>query len=307
MENRETDEKHDLAKWLAGEMNENELASFQNSPEFDDFEKIAQASKDFRTSDFDQNAMLSKILSGEKKVAQPKVVSLYNKNWFRVAAVLLISVGLFFALKPSSEVSKVLASNGELALATLPDQSEVALNSGSEIAFSESTWEEHRQLTLKGEAFFKVAKGKKFDVKTNLGTVTVVGTQFNVKAREQRFEVECYEGKVKVSANGKSQFLTPGQQLVFENGKVPKIAALSDKKPAWTNGELKFESASLEEVLQEFERHFNINIELKTKIDQTVTGRFSGKNLDESIESLCKLYKLQAKTENNVVILSADD
>ena len=48
----------------------------------------------------------------------------------------------------------------------------------------ENKWKNERSVNLDGEGFFKVAKGSKFDVETSAGTVSVVGTQFNVKNRK---------------------------------------------------------------------------------------------------------------------------
>lgn len=302
----ETEEKYDLAKWMAGEMDKDELNAFKNSPEFDDYDRIARMSRDFRTDDFDQDEMLANVMSGKKDAPEPKVIPFYRSKLIRVAAVLLIAAGLFFVFRPNPNVMQ-FAAFGETASVILPDDSKVALNSGSEIVFDESAWSGKRELTLKGEAYFKVAKGKTFDVNTNLGKVTVVGTQFNVKAWNKRFEVECYEGKVKVVVNDRETLLTPGTWVVFENGNPKGVPVLNKTQPTWTQGEMQFVSASLEEVAAEMERRFDIKIELKAKITETVSGTFSATDLNETIETLCTLYKLNAKTQNNVVILSADE
>jgi len=50
---------------------------------------------------------------------------------------------------------------------------------------------------LFGKAYFDVDKGKTFTVKTDLGTVQVLGTRFDVESRDSIFKVVCYEGSVK--------------------------------------------------------------------------------------------------------------
>ena len=48
---------------------------------------------------------------------------------------------------------------------TLPDASEVFLNAGSELTFSENNWDDNKKsLRFQGEAYFKVAKGKVYGI-----------------------------------------------------------------------------------------------------------------------------------------------
>lgn len=298
--------EHDLAKWLSGEMNESELAAFRNSPEYNDYERIARLSRGFKTQSFDEDAMLARVTSLPKKEKEPKVIPFYRSTIFRAAAIFIIGLGLFLTFRPESDTIEKAAS-GKMASIVLPDASQVKLNSGSEITYDKSSWYSHRELTLKGEAYFKVAKGQTFDVNTDLGKVSVVGTQFNVKVREKRFEVECYEGKVKVSANGSETMLTPGMMVIFENGQPKGAPILLETQPAWTKGEIRFVSASLDQVAAELERRFDVKIELKAKSSETVTGTFSGSDINATLQPICQFYKLNAKTQNNVVILSADE
>ena len=68
------------------------------------------------------------------------------------------------------------------------------LNELSQLEYNASKWDENRSLELKGEAFFDVEKGKRFDVTTEFGNVSVLGTEFNVLSRDSIFKVSCYEG-----------------------------------------------------------------------------------------------------------------
>ena len=72
-------------------------------------------------------------------------------------------------------------------------------SAGSELNYNASKWGEKRELELKGEAFFDVEKGKRFDVNTELGKISVLGTEFNVLSRDSIFKVSCYEGLVQVT------------------------------------------------------------------------------------------------------------
>lgn len=161
-----------LAKWLNNDLSPDELAEFEASPDFEKYQKIKMYTDHLEVADLDENAMLSNILSQKKQTT--KVVPLYKKWAFRAAAIFVLALGITFALKyliPQTQK----ADFGERTTFSLPDNSEVVLNSGSEIRYKKWNWDNRRHLELQGEAYFRVAKGRRFEVHTNLGKVTVLG------------------------------------------------------------------------------------------------------------------------------------
>ena len=74
---------------------------------------------------------------------------------------------------------------GLVSKITLPDGSEVWLNSGSKLHYPKQFVGDHRKVYLSGEAYFKVSSDKKhrFDVALSNGiTVSAYGTEFNINA-----------------------------------------------------------------------------------------------------------------------------
>ncbi len=55
------------------------------------------------------------------------------------------------------------------------------------------------------EGFFKVQKGNKFIVHTPAGDVEVMGTSFNVFAREEASKVSCVTGKLSRIEKGRKE------------------------------------------------------------------------------------------------------
>ena len=132
-----------------------------------------------------------------------------KKLWpnLTVAASIAIILGIFLY-----NPQKIYTSNyGEQISVTLPDGSEMILNAKSIASFDKSSWNVNREVSLKGEAFFKVKKGGKFTVVTDNGNISVLGTQFNVQSQDSFFEVTCFEGKVKVQSNTAKKILTSGK------------------------------------------------------------------------------------------------
>lgn len=291
---------HLLAKWLNNDLSQDELAEFKASPDFEKYQKIKNYTDHLEVDDFDENAMLTNILKQEK--ATPKVVPLYKKWMFRAAAVFVLALGIMFALK--FLVPEIQTANfGEKTSFSLPDNSEVVLNSGSEINYKKWNWDNHRHLELKGEAYFRVAKGQKFEVQTNLGKVTVLGTQFDVKARKNRFDVVCYEGRVKVNYGNTQILLTHGQSVSFENGNQANINVTS-LKPEWIDDQICFYKEDIRSILDEVERQYNISIELNTKDTTSLfTGKLPAKDLNVALQIISTTYHLKAnKVSKNKII-----
>lgn len=289
--------EHDLARWLAGEMNKEELQAFEKSDGFATYQKIAEHTKRFQAPEFNGDAVLAAVLSHPKK-KQAKVVPLYVKNILRIAAVLVIGLGLWFSTR-EDKVAAYVADAGKQTSFQLPDASEVTLNSGSEASFTEDDWSDERKVELKGEAFFRVAKGKKFEVCTNQGTVTVLGTQFNVRARANRFEVECFEGKVDVKSGDNHTIITKGQVVAFEKGKAVAIMPQAGARPGWMQGELVFRAETLEQIASELERHFGIKIDIPAQASkERFTGVMPGDDPLIALHVIGRTYKLDIRQKS---------
>jgi len=291
-----------LARWLSGEMDAQELETFRNSPDYASYERIRQQFSRLEPPQFDSNAMLHEVLRHEKSA--PKPIALYRRSWFAAAAILIIMLGIGYALlMPTTETAQF----GKTYAFHLPDDSEVILNAGSQAHYNSWNWGKNRMVTLDGEAYFKVAKGKKFSVVTPLGKVTVLGTQFDVRARGNRFEVICYEGKVWVQYQNKQAILTPQQHIVFTGASTSGILEIPAKEPGWMHGELFFSNESLLNVLAEIERQYNVKIATTAQSVQLFSGAIPGNDLDATLKVLTATYHLKIEKTANGFLLTPDN
>jgi transmembrane sensor len=289
-----------LAKWLNNDLSDNELAAFEASPDFEKYQKIKKYTDHLEVDDLDENTMLSNILQ-QKKTA-PKVVPLYKKWMFRAAAILVLALGITFAVKNFVPQTQ-MADFGEKTAFLLPDNSKVVLNSGSEINYKKWNWDNNRRLELKGEAYFRVAKGRRFEVQTSLGKVSVLGTQFNVKARKNRFDVVCYEGRVKVNYANVQVLLIHGQSVTFENGKQVNMK-VNSLKPEWMKNQICFYKENIKSLLDEVQRQYNVTIELNAKDTISLfTGKMPAKDLDIALQIISTSCHLEAKkvSKNKII------
>ena len=192
----------------------------------------------------------------------------------------------------------------------LPDGSIVTVNSGSTVEFDKASWEENRFVALEGEAFFDVQKGSTFTVKSASGSVTVLGTSFNVFDRDDSFKVLCETGKVSVKSAGKESILMPDQSVTVVDAQhiVEENIAESDKRSTWRNGVFVYKATALKEVVEELQRQFNIQIEITEDLLATqYTGSFRKTEIETALTEVFFPLKMEYSIEGNTVQISKSD
>lgn len=147
----------------------------------------------------------------------------------------------------------------------LADGSKVWLNAGSSLNYPVAFVGSERKVSVSGEAYFEVAHdaSKPFVVHNGSMDVRVLGTHFNVNAFEDddnNIKVTLLEGSVKISNGSSNGLLEPGQQaLVSKEMKILNDVDLN-KVMAWKNGYFQFDKASLQSVLKQVSRWYDIEV-----------------------------------------------
>lgn len=296
-----------LAKWLNGDLTEAELSEFQNSDAYASYKRIVDVSSDLKAPAFNADSAYT-VLKNRRALEGTKVVTLHPFRMFlRVAAAAaVIMMGSYVYLNSLNEtISTSFAENKKIRL---PDHSEVVLNADSEISYSKSKWEKNRNVDLKGEAFFKVAKGKRFTVATDAGNIAVLGTQFNVEHRDGFFEVTCFEGLVSVSFNDMEVKLVTGKSFIAINGEIIEVGAPGESEPSWMNDESSFKSVPLKYVLDEFERQHDIEVNThNVDLEQLFTGTFSNIDPELALKSISVPSQIKFKFEGDKVLFYGEN
>ena len=292
-----------LRKWLNNELTDAEKEAFSKQDDYALNQEILDKAKHFKASEF------SKIDDFETFKAKYKVKSSVKRlNWLkpvlRIASVLVIGLAVYFTMFMNESIVEERALLAEKININLPDLSKVTLNADSEITYDKDTWFKSRQLNLKGEAYFKVAKGKTFDVNTENGTVTVVGTEFNVKARKNYFEVKCYEGVVRVSSDTIVRQLLAGDTFRVLNDSF-STDKTTDSAPNWVGNRSSFKAVPIAEVIEELQRQYNVKVAIKD-VDATrqFTGGFVHNNLENALFAITQPMNLmfEISSPNQVLI-----
>lgn len=158
---------------------------------------------------------------------------------------------------------------GKKSRLVLEDGTKVWLNAGSCFAFPQEFNGEKREVFLKGEGYFEVAKDKTrpFIVSTSNIDIEVLGTRFNVSAYQSDgfTEAVLLEGRVNVwdksSFFKKKVVMVPSQKATFTKGQkgiVLESEPLPAMHIAWVEGWYQFSNEGLEQVLKKLERYYNV-------------------------------------------------
>jgi len=176
----------------------------------------------------------------------------------------------FRKAKEPVRYAEITASRGVVLRYELPDNSVVWLNAGSRLRYPTEFRGGDRQVELTGEGYFEVAADKKhpFYVNTPSGLqVNVCGTKFDVSAYNEDTTVETVleQGVVNIVIPGEGYLtMKPGEMVSYDKQTRKLVRSEIDTygKTAWRDGKLIFRNASLDEIFNRLERHFNVDIEL---------------------------------------------
>jgi hypothetical protein len=188
--------------------------------------------------------MLAKIEGTGSAKRNTKTISLQIIRYAAAAIITLLigipSVMYFYTKKIETQLAQT-----EIFL---PDNSRVNVFAQSTLTYKPLLWKFSRSVKLEGEGFFEVQKGKKFEVVSLKGKTVVLGTQFDVYARNDEYNVTCTSGKVRVieSAHQNNVIITAGQKAILKPDGNFEIVDKTNAQPEET---IKLQNQSLEEEL----------------------------------------------------------
>lgn len=291
-----------LSRWMNGELDPKEQQEWENSEGYQQWQKIQQALQNRALPSLDKESAYNTTKTSIDNINRPSPFVRRRIYWTSgIAAAILLALAFFFFSPSTQSWSTPVAEQLNVAL---PDGSEAILNAGTQLSYSSSRFNNQRTLKLDGEAFFDVKTGAPFIVNTALGKVEVLGTRFNVKGRKEAFEVYCVEGKVAVIYQGQEYILTAGQGIHPTDQNKPYRH--TSKTPSWTQGVSLFQNTPLDQVFDEVERQFGVNIKHPDLSNRRYSGRFSHDNLDYTLTIICGAMNLSYNFEDEKHVIIED-
>ncbi len=183
---------------------------------------------------------------------------------------------------PVSMLSLTTPKGGTYSI-TLPDGSQVWLNSASTLRYPNRFSDAERTVVIEGEGYFEIQQDAKrpFKVRSAGQEIEVLGTAFNISAYPDEAETKTtlVEGKVRVDGavdvepvptrrgahnhapNKSSTILSPGQQATTRGAATTINTVDPEPYTAWKSGAISFEGKTFAQAMREVSRWYDIEIE----------------------------------------------
>ena len=317
------------------EVEEQKLMELIRNGAHDDFvkEKIQLMLKENTVSevlDKKQGDSILKYILAQPK-AEANVIALAPKRkkkktvQFMLAAasiIVLIAISnIFFfksetTLNPSAPIvdQTVMAENALVAfsgkqLVRLPDGSTVILNDNSSLKYDQNSFNGRtREVVLTGEGFFDIKRNEKkpFIVHTGKVQTKVLGTAFNINARNssENIEVTVSRGKVQVGDTQKVYgIITPNQQikvnkntLDFEQNNISAVVVTE-----WKSNYLILDDINMEEAVSLVSQKYKVQIVLaneKIKNCRITASFLNEEDLDHVLKVICSVTETEYRYNN---------
>lgn len=245
----------------------------------------------------------------------------YLKYAMSIAALILLVFGVYMVVKVLAVKEKEIriAAADKILQQTLPDSSQVTLNTKSALDYPEHFKGKDRALKLTGEAFFEVSHdpSKPFVVDAGIARVKVLGTMFNVSAYPGKdVEVTVTEGRVLLftisPGNGdtSSVLLEAGMSGIMKQG-ASKPEILQKPSPArlfWVSHTLDFNGTPLSEVFKLLEQYYAVKISVSDTgiLNCRLTATFTGDPVNRIMNVIAESFGMKLSVKDNTYFLSGN-
>ncbi|MFC2152218.1 FecR family protein [Bacteroidota bacterium] len=324
-----------LLKLIENRADEQEMSLFnswletsaENAEIFEELKKTNQLINiDNQSLQKNWESVVQKVKSGNKvpeyiELPDSKIraFNFRNNNLIRIAAMLIILLGVSFLLKnivfnPEQLISgKDLNPNEPYQLA---DGSLVYLNGNSEISFSKHFGEKNRNISLKGEAFFEVKRNENipFRITTYKTTTQVLGTSFNVYSdQSEQVRVSVVTGVVEFSSRKKKNVvkLEAGEQGIYSpNLSGVKKEIINDPNfMAWKTGILYFNETPIQEAIHLIQKQYSRVMIFEDNKNEmpTLTTTFDNQPLEAVLEELNLLLNTKHEILNDTIFFTQNN
>ena len=214
-------------------------------------------------------------------------------------------------IEESGQMQSLTTPRGMDFKLILQDGTEVWLNAESTIDFPTSfVSNDTRRVNLKGEAYFKVAhdETKPFIVYVGDKELRVLGTEFDVRCYSTENPlVALVNGSIVLCGQGSCLKLKPGEGATWKEGDAAQMQPVDTYSVTqWVDGLFYFDEQSLDELLMEVARWYNVGVRFVNRQHAKDKMHFSASRTDpleqllEDLQVVCG-YKI-ALEGNDVVV-----
>ncbi len=243
-------------------------------------------------------ASFDKHIERETKVVRRKSNKISWVAISSVAATVALFIGLFITIFSTSEELVIAQAGTEVQEVVLTDGTVAVLSPNSKLTADNKFGTNHRNLQLKGEAYFEVKhdEARPFNIQVNNVNITDIGTAFKVTSDSTSGDVtvKVSEGVVKVDYQNVEKILKAGNYITIL-GKSRKVKSgdfdLNQPLRAQLEKELTFDNMPINLVLDELNSKFNTQFVLESPelSSQMLNASFEDNITAEEVQELLEV------------------
>lgn len=286
------------SKVLANEASEEEKAAFRQLLSEEDNGFIFMQLKEYWNSNVEMTDVTAKreFESNVQVKLQAIERDRFKKLFSRVASVAAVffvaacTFAYLFFVQPEGQLLTYAAQSVPTEY-RLPDGSTVTLNKNSNVTFRSKFGKRQRHVRLTGEGYFNVNQdaGKPFIVEASGTKTEVLGTVFNVKAKEDMVTTTLLKGSVMFHTNHFQVLMKPNETIIYNTvtGEYDRSYTDTQLKTAWVSGRYNYYDLPFSELIGKLEQIYSYTIETKNSkvASRIVSANFT---MDQPIEEVFK-------------------
>lgn len=319
-----------IARYLSGEMSNDELTRFEKDIESfpenknlitemkQHWNKMGQykekrevdANKGWQTL-FDR--LDTEDLIPETKVVEHKLIPVWAKYAASIIVLLTVaSLSVYTVFRnDTSLISLNTGIEPNTLIQTLNDGSVIYLANNTQFSYPQEFGSKERKVNLNGEAYFDIAPNPKkpFRIETDKVIVEVLGTAFNVKSdNNEPFELVVDHGKVRVTLKSdpsQTIIVLPGERISASNSHLVKSKNTDANYFAWKTKQMQFKDESLSNIINVINKNYKSNIKLYDNqlAERKLTVTFYNNSISKVTELICLSLNLKKEVQSDSTII----
>jgi len=259
---------------------------------------------------FRQRVQRPTHLQAVKGASDPgqRPVRINRSTWTRVAAVFLLVASITSILYLTRNAAdRQFAATTTPLTDTLPDGSLITLNKRSDISYP-ANFKKQRTVRLQGEAFFKIApdKEKPFKVYTDNVTITVLGTSFNLRNKENTTEIIVESGLIRVTDSLHDVIVHPSEKLILHKGEssLTKEGTTSQLYKYYRTKEFICDNTPLPQLAASLEEAYDVKIVIDPSLrNLQINTIFRNQSLDQILNIIQETFGIRATRSGSQITL----
>ncbi|MBO9154599.1 FecR domain-containing protein [Chitinophaga sp. GCM10012297] len=233
---------------------------------------------------------LKASIGAHEQPVEETIVTPMRRNylWLKIAAVLVLALGLTWVLMPGKQPQPQVFANAQHA--ALPDGSKVRLFDGAKMKLESGFGKKERRVAFTGKGEFDVSPDPDAPFVILLGRteIKVLGTRFTVNYSAGKLVVHVSSGKIQVNDpdGNKSVVLTQG--MLLRRNETQEPFTVAEHIPDLEKKQLVFRDVPLKNVILSIETMYDVRIDVQDAalLRKGITSNFENETIDNVMASV---------------------